>query len=284
MLEEVVDLANAHKCEALVFTGDLFHVKRPDRTSHYLVGAVIGELQAAKMPVLITPGNHDMGAAGIDGLWDQPLGVVDTSGAAEVSFMKTTESFMFFSKPYSEKYDIDPDYYRPNPQDLLRARGRTVVVVAHGSIVPDGTDREFPTLDASKALHSATDILVCGHIHEDLGVHRYDTYQLFVNVGALGRTARTKANMTRTVKVAIVNNQREVTEIPLKSALPAEEAFKPEAPVVESEEQDEQIQAFITAMSMNAKFEKMELSDYAREACKGLSEEMAKRVLAYLEE
>lgn len=285
MLGETVALANEYKCEALVFTGDMFHIKKPERNSHGLVARVIGELAEAKMPVFITPGNHDLGPGGMDALHEQPLGVIEAAGVAECSFMSTTDHFMFFSKPYNEKYDTDPDYYHPDPQDLMRARGRQVVVVAHGSIVPDGTEREFPTIPVSKVLHGPVDILVSGHIHEDLGIQRIGE-KLFANIGALGRTARTKANMTRYVKVAVISDTKGIIEIPLKSALTPEQAFKPEAPVIDSEEEDETIRAFIEAMSKDAKFEQMEIKDFVRAACDeaGVGPELEQRLLSFLEE
>lgn len=59
-LEWTVDYTNKQDVDALWLLGDVFHLKRPDRTSHKMVKRTAEILGESNVPVRITMGNHDM--------------------------------------------------------------------------------------------------------------------------------------------------------------------------------------------------------------------------------
>ncbi len=288
MLSEVVDIARERKAEAIVGSGDLFHVKIPWRTSHRLIQQVIGILGAAPCPVFLVPGNHDMGPAGIESLHDQPLGVLHQAGVAvilqtanysPIKRVKTPSSFHIVPREFNVHRDADPEWYALRREE--QATEGPVILVAHGSITPSGVYREYPVVQTHELDMAGIDVIAAGHIHEDLGTHYSEsTYKWYTNVGSLGRTARTEANMTRTVKIVSVHRDPlSVEEIPLKSALPAEEIFwdrEAEVPV------DDTIAEFVERLKENADFEQMDLPAAVRQL--GLDPEVEASVLYYMEE
>ena len=58
----IVEYANSMKVDLILNLGDVFHIKRSDRNSHFLVQEVARIFGASKAPVLIVPGNHDLAA------------------------------------------------------------------------------------------------------------------------------------------------------------------------------------------------------------------------------
>ncbi len=284
MLSEVMDIAQERGAEAIVGSGDLFHVKTPWRNSHRMLQQVISILQGAPCPVFLVPGNHDMGPAGIHSLHDQPLGVLhqahaavilQTSTYAPIHRVKTPSGFHIVPREFNAHRDADPEWYALHESEM--ATEGPVILVAHGSVTPPGIYREYPVVQVHEIDRTGIDVIAAGHIHEDLGTH-YDG-MWYTNVGSLGRTARTDANQTRTVKIISVHRDPlTVEEIPLKSALPAEEIFyarEEEAPV------DDTIAEFVERLKENANFEQMDLPAVVRAL--GLDPEIEASVLDYME-
>jgi DNA repair exonuclease SbcCD nuclease subunit len=268
MLGEVVQIANERAAEAIVFTGDIFHLKAPQRTSHALVGAVICALQAARCPVYVVPGNHDVTEEGLASLHRQPLYVLAQAGAVRLLLADGTPTFTasgarLVGRPYDTHRDADPAYYALRGHEISDA---PTLVFAHGSIVPDHEDRPYPTVRLSQLDWTGIDVLASGHIHEDLGTHRAGS-AWFTNVGSLGRVARTEANLTRTVKVVSISLAAtgiDVEEIPLASALPADAIFLEDAPVVE--EDDDTIVEFVRSLRAGLRFESVDLLELVQQA------------------
>ena len=286
MLSEIIDIARERGAEAIVGSGDLWHVKIPWRTSYYLWSQALSILQGSPCPVFLVPGNHDMGPLGIKSLSDQPLGalhqakaavILQTSTYSPIHRVKTPSGFHIVPREFNVYRDADPEWYALR-HDEQSTEG-TVILVAHGSVTPPGVYREYPVVQVHEIALTGIDVLAAGHIHEDLGTKEYSGVT-YTNVGSLGRTARTEANLTRTVKIVSVHRDPlTVEEIPLKSALPADTIFwerEVEAP------QDDSIAEFVERLKENAQFEQMDLPAAVRTL--GLGPEVEASVLHYLGE
>ena len=59
-LEWIIDRANDEKVDFILNEGDVFHIKRPDRNSHYLLQEAARIFGKSNAPVRIVPGNHDL--------------------------------------------------------------------------------------------------------------------------------------------------------------------------------------------------------------------------------
>lgn len=286
MLSEVLEIAHEAGANAIISTGDLFHVKAPHKTSHALIQQLFGILGTSKIPVYVVPGNHDMSTLGINSMARQPLGVLHQGHVLKVVTSQRAvdlgERVKLVGREYNERRDVDPRWY-----DIGR-QGDDVkhnILVAHGSIIPEREVRPYPTITPTAIFKNnpqTLDVIFSGHIHEDLGIWQPEFRQYFINVGALGRTARTEANMSRTIKVILAELRGDdwtFEEIPLKQARPATDIFHELAPVVET---DDEIADFVTGLATGTAFETMELTNLVHDL--GLPKDIEARVLGYLEE
>ena len=233
-LEEVGQIAKKIDADAVVFSGDIFHSKRPMFTSHYLVQQVQRVFASYPCPIFIVPGNHDMGPEGMDSLKRQPLGVViddrhvgllDEPGSNPWVIGDAT----LFARPYHAQLDLDPEYYRMRSDEQEFHEGAKVMV-AHSSLMPPRRKEPYGTLDVGELVETGVldgwDAILSGHIHDDLGVHKVG-HLWFANPGALARPSRTAEAMTRRPNVLEIDIGEEITftRHDLTCALPAAEIF-----------------------------------------------------------
>lgn len=239
MLRECVELANQSGAR-LATTGDLFDRKPPQKTSHWLMGEVREILSRIKSgPLLAVPGNHDMNTTGIKSVLPeegrQPLANLIRSHHVQLldGIPVVLDNLLLCSRPYNVHLDLDPSYYKLCPKEQALAEGRHVLMLAHGSIFPNTEEQKpYPMVRLCEIDTTGIDVLISGHIHEDLGIHRLRNAGhhdgLFLNVGALGRVKRTPENRTRQIQateVKPVNGELTAHRIVLESALPAEDIF-----------------------------------------------------------
>lgn len=289
LLSEVVEIANLRGAEAIVSTGDLFHIKTPWRNSHALMQQVIGLLAPARCPVYVVPGNHDLTEMGMASIHKQPLGVLHQAGLVRVLHSRlpvpvfTQSGVRLVGREYDVHQDADPRYYalRSHERDY---EGLTLVF-AHGSLLPPGEVRPYPAVSVADIDWTGISVIASGHIHEDLGSHRLGG-GWFTNVGSLGRVAKNDSNLTRTVKVVSLSITPAgagwgigVEEIPLKSALPAAEIFL--AGEVESGPDDDAIQRFVDSLAGGFGAEQVDLVDLVQQA--DVTDTIRQHLLHYLE-
>ncbi|KKM05151.1 hypothetical protein LCGC14_1756980 [marine sediment metagenome] len=205
-----------------MWTGDVFHVKRPSFVSHALMQRLIdlfGEWPGRRLVIL---GNHDMGPAGVESVSRQPIGVLLRAGVLELmteDLALTVDDRCVQLSPVHYADDAVPEHYT-----LRRMKGVDLaIVVAHGAIMPPKQSPPFDHVSASDIDTTGCDLLCYGHIHEDHGVYKVGSCR-FVNFGSLGRVARTGYNR-RDVSVAVVSGDGTVTKVRLDTALPADEVF-----------------------------------------------------------
>lgn len=238
MLDECVDLAIKHDA-VLATTGDLYHKKSPRDNSHSLNGDIGDILKRLNKPFLLVPGNHDMGPAGINSLFTtQAMRELIMAGQVKVldGNREWYGNLLIVSRPYNIHTNTNPDWYKLTESEydarISHKAAASVLMLAHGDIIPDHEYRPYPTVRISQIDSKGIDVLCSGHIHEDLGVWPLRPNQpdhgLFVNVGALGRASNTVANKTRQVQVVLITHTEAaltVDRIPLKSALPGDSIF-----------------------------------------------------------
>lgn len=248
-LEAISHICEVQGVEYALSLGDIYHTKQANRVSHRLVQQLIHTFKNFPCRVLVAPGNHDYGPAGLDSLAHQPLGTLAEAGAIDLALgieLLSEEGCLesqcwLIPRPYDAAADglsgeTDPSYYSLTEKEQERietapenvSRPRPVIGLAHGSLLAPGDSRPYPYVNVDKIPGiEQYDLLVSGHIHESLGVVKVGK-TLFANPGSIGRTRRDIATYARTVEVLIVTVDESgvgVEEVPLPGVAPALEVF-----------------------------------------------------------
>jgi DNA repair exonuclease SbcCD nuclease subunit len=236
-LVEVKERAAELDVDAVLFTGDIFHVKRAPHVSHSLVQRLIALFRTFPCPVYVLPGNHDLSEEGLASLSRQPLGVLIKAGVMTplgIDYRTIVEAgpgVFLVARPFDAARDADADYYALTAEEraYLSKQGPCLtILVTHGSIVPPGEVRPYPSVAADFIDFKGIDLLLGSHIHEHMGVCEVSK-GYFANLGSLGRIARTADSMTREVVCLLVTVKDagglEFEEVPITSARPAAEVF-----------------------------------------------------------
>ncbi len=227
LIEAVFDLAARRSAAAVIFAGDLFHIKTPGRTSHATVMRFIDICREAICRVLVVPGNHDMQHDRIESIMEsQPLGVVFASEAAHPLIGYTALAEAIISDPvYGVPWlkHFTPDTVAEALSDFRHQpiKGHKLVVT-HAPLYPPGQELKYeyyPAAAWAEAMRHG-DTVHYGHVHEPHGIYDVDGVR-FSNPGALSRGSLHEHNLKRGVQVAVWDSATGATthvEVPHKPA------------------------------------------------------------------
>jgi DNA repair exonuclease SbcCD nuclease subunit len=222
-LEECRELAHERGCELTIFTGDLFHTKRPSFVSHALIQRLIELFREWPGRVLVILGNHDMNESGLASLPRQPIGVLLRAGVLELLEDDVTvkiDGLRVQLSPAHFRTDADLTHY-----SLARQFAVDVAIkVVHQMIMPPGTTPPFEHTPAATIDTDGMDYCFYGHAHTVHGEYVLNGCH-FVNFGSLGRVARTPDNWERSVQVVVWTPPDRLEVVVLQSALPGEQVF-----------------------------------------------------------
>jgi DNA repair exonuclease SbcCD nuclease subunit len=189
--------------DIVIFSGDVFHLKAPTRTSHALVQRMCDIIRAYDRPVYVVPGNHDVQHDRMESLEKQPLGVLFKAGAIPLDY----EVDGVFGVPWLSDWRRElPLYMKP------WRNSKATLMVAHAPIVQHGVNKPYEVIDAhdwaqqmGRGGHVAF-----GHMHDPDGVFgEFDEAQewLFVNEGALSRGSLNEAALSRKPAVTLYDSE-----------------------------------------------------------------------------
>lgn len=291
-LEECWDIARRTKCDFIVMTGDIFHRFRGPIIAYATTIRLLALFKEAPCPVYALAGNHDVTMAGVDSVWSMPFGVL----ARADSFTWLSEATVVLGQPTGQVMLV-PRNWEPSIDRLAHSFKlkksevelkehypgcRYTVMVAHASIEAPGGTRIFPYHDADKLPTEAVDVLLAGHLHEDLGIHKLKSGCWFANIGSLARVSRTKHDLARTPEVLVVTldgGEIEFERHPLTSTRPAEDVFFEKDVVTEREVGD-----FAAALATALDLEETPLDELIAEHTKGQPDAVVDRLRKYLME
>lgn len=219
-LKFITDLCIEVNAEALVCTGDWFHKKNPQGVPHRLVRRLVewadDLTRCHRIPILTTLGNHDvqfndMSRASID---KQPVSLLlQLPGVIRLETFGPwfSNGVVFIGRDYRPDLHLDDgttmvDRSQFEIPSATITGWRTVVQVTHASVLPE--KQMWPHLLASEVAEiSPATICHTGHIHEDLGIHRFEREQgpfWWTNVGSMTRGSLTEETIARKPKVLVV--------------------------------------------------------------------------------
>ena len=281
--------------DAIVWSGDIFHQKRSARVSDWLRQRLMEKFDSMDVPNFVVPGNHDMGPRGIDSLDHQPLGTLAVSGIITVlnDITSSRVGVWIVPRPYSAERDADPSYYSLTEKEknfIANNYKAPIIMVAHGSLLPAGEERPYPTVNVDKIPGiEQLDALISGHIHENLGIHQLPGGGYFTNPGSVGRVARTQANMARVVSLFLLELSEPTLDtkiqgqfLAIPGVAPATEVFAKVEEVKEEGPNDE-LKKFVGALAGGLQLSSMSLSEVIAQVDTE-NDEVRKLMLKYLEE
>lgn len=207
-----VKLAEEQKAMFVAWAGDVFHLKAPTRTSHWLVQQVAQIGQSYHVPWLIVPGNHDVQHDRLESLDRQPLGVLFQAGAicldGEVSVW---EDETVFGVPWLK------DWRTELPAYMERWRESSApLMVTHAPIVPPGVDKPYEVIDArdwARLMQPHKGDVYYGHMHDPDGVYEVtnevlEWQAIFSNEGGLSRGTLHETSLARKPAVTLYDTDR----------------------------------------------------------------------------
>lgn len=266
LLEQAREVGFQHDVRAMVWAGDTFHHKAPNRVSHRLVQRTAAFIATCPYPVFILAGNHDMSNDRHESVYEsQPLGMLLRSGAVELKGWAPgcTESdfrpyMPVYGVPWLQGYGNWGAYEGDEPHPPIeRNLGRALdsyreqvyehgigrefpLVVSHAPLYPPGKELEYEYFPASRwaeamgAHRGGRHAVFYGHVHEPHGTYgeygsspeHGDWDVTFCNNGALSRGSLHEYNLTRPVGVTIYDSLRGTFEFVPLNARPASEVFR----------------------------------------------------------
>ena len=206
-LEWCVRLAEQHKVDAIVHTGDWFHSKYAHKTPYWLINKVIGIIKRSGKLWLTIPGNHDY-PPGFGDLTRQPYWTLVASGAV-VDVSHTPYGFsdgtVVGGVEYTDEHVVTKIH---NRWDMFDGPKPSVLVLHQ--LIEDGEEkRPYEFIDAQD-LKGLARVVLYGHVHEDHGAYAIGkTY--FCNPGALSRGSLAEGDLKRSPQVALVDVRPDIS-------------------------------------------------------------------------
>jgi len=228
MLEEIRNICVDNQVYLTILTGDLFHHKQ--NVADWLKEKLIQTFKYWPTEVISIVGNHDLGAAGINSIVSQPIGILfaaDVIHWLQADEIRKYGEIILQLSPANWFDGIDDD---PANFGLKRMEGVDwALKISHGSLVVSDKDypKEFKVVSMQNIPTAGMDFCLNGHIHNDQGIKKINDC-IFVSTGSLGRVARTDYNYTKKMRLALLTLEKEEAStkfVYLESAMPVEELF-----------------------------------------------------------
>lgn len=279
-LTEIFNLAHRYYAPVII-PGDIFD---SPTTAWRIVGLLIAKLKSCPTPILTIPGNHDIFGSNPDSAARTPYGLLELIGAirdvsnepfawksplgndswARVTgygyraSTDTAEGRWQFNAPELEEY-------AENPQPGYVPTARIHLVHSNLMINPPVHDMRHTLVGEVK---TNANVVISGHYHPGLGsgevMYRRKDGVLFVNPGALARTAASASDLSRQVGVVMLIVRRDghcdAEWIPLESAKPGEEVLSREH-LDAAEEREERLQDFLELLAEEGQARFLEMSE-----------------------
>ena len=261
-LGEACILAQEHCAYAVIIPGDIFDSANVGLSTIIELAFDLKRLQEAYgVPILAISGNHDLPAGNKAALGRTPYGLLSKLGhlrdiekkpcmfSSSVNISGCGFDFKTDTEEGAHQFNA-PDYGFKTAKGVVLNEGSLRIHVVHSMLLASA-----PTFPMRHTLinqvETNADIIISGHYHEGFGIIRRKDGKLFINPGALCRLSASKAEMERTVQVALLTIRSktdfDAKLIPLQSAQPAEEVLDREA-IVEKVEHENWLDTFFDSL------------------------------------
>ncbi len=240
----VVNYAIEQKVDAIIHGGDWFDTFEASESVKIRLMWILNKAREHKIPVVTTPGSHDVHGYNLDTLGRASLGVLEAGGM--VTVLRRGDSWIWMDPaqgdgvsiigcPHSIDLDSEDDRY------YIQRSGVDgfVILIAHGNLVdhelPDGFDHtriENVKVDA--------DLVLSGHYHAGYALHRRVDGVTFANPGSLARVDDSRRNRARKPLICYIEVwpksggvRPPVTVEPIPVSIAADDVFGDKEPEVD---------------------------------------------------
>lgn len=295
-LTQVAAVAVKVQARAVLIGGDIFHHKT--RIAYGVVFRFMDWCWKLKhyhgIDVVAIPGNHDLVFDRLDSVPTQPIGLLFRSGlvidATSIGEGREHGVYSIPGEPTVDIYGVPYPLAKDWAQWQQLAGGdvepaNRAIVLAHCFASPSGgTCFNEPCMAYGQLAALPFDVFCFGHDHADNGVTQVNG-KVFVNIGALSRGSISKEDVTRDVKLAVIDVPVEgpatVQLVRLKIA-PASEVFDLTLKAKKDRE-FEQIQEFVGTLSSDLLAQTGNVSFKDRVTGMDLPDAVRTRVMGYIE-
>lgn len=243
-LNDCLEIGLNRKLDAVVLLGDLFDIREVSPEARNLTLNLLKSQPNGEkwpFPVYITVGNHDIQTS--FPLDKSSLGTLIAAGVL-IKEDYVPELGIAFAH-----FEADLDN---NIKQGLLASHPAIIWSCHASIGDQNSFEEFMIPFENIPVHENNSLIISGHIHHPMSCTREDGKR-FVNPGAIGRTAATKDNFKRDLKVYLLEydlSGKIYSEeyIKLPSAKPFNEVFKLDQ-IAEKKSHIAEVKEFVKSVS-----------------------------------
>ena len=203
------ELANEHKCDAVIDGGDFFDIKSPSRNSHQMVQQVAEIHEDYVCPTYVNVGNHDVKYGDIEYLGESPLGVLFSSGVFQRLY---DQHELIITNEHRGPDNREPikvrvvgipyhgtEYDWERFASIKKGDEDYLIVIAHvlaskkGGSMFEGED----IIRYSSLADLDPDVWAFGHWHKDQGIEEIAPGKWVVNVGSFSRGSLSQDSLTR---------------------------------------------------------------------------------------
>lgn len=273
-LYEIFQIAHYNDAQAIIIPGDIFDSSSVSLITIVKLASFLANCKEEfGIDVLTISGNHDLPAGNKGSVPRTPFGLLTKLNFIYDLEEQDYEQFyddLFAIEVFGARisgcgFDYQTDTSDGAGQFAIgeRSDNTPLIRVVHSMLLPAA-----PTFPMRHTLidqvETDADIIISGHYHDGFGVIRRKDGKLFINPGALCRLSASKAEMERTVQVALLTIRSktdfDAELIPLQSARPAEEVLDREA-IVEKVEHENWLESFFEKLSEEGEAKFMEVRE-----------------------
>ena len=198
VIRQVFQFARNHKVDAILWAGDFFNSKAPNRNPIWFMTRCIKLLQEIEVPHIGIAGNHDIKYGSVEeGLSGMPLELLIESKV--FNLVDVSKRYIFKDKDLTV-HVTGQSYYHGGLGEILnvdRREADKIVALGHFWFGPTtGMMFNEPVYSPTTLNQCEADIFIIGHHHEDQGVREING-KWYIAPGSINRLGAHKSDLTR---------------------------------------------------------------------------------------
>lgn len=249
-LRKVFKFAKDQDADAILWSGDLFHLKAASRNPLWFISEILDLMREPQIPMIGIAGNHDIKFGSIEeGLEGQALDILIKAG---VYHLLDRQEVVFDAGNHTTR--VAGGSYRHAKAEYVRAKQKKganrLITLGHFWYGPQSGEFFGEPIYGPDYLDTGeTDLYIIGHHHEDQGVQTHGSKQ-YASVGSLSRTGSHKNDLERRPAALFVETTEQgITTKIVRPRVPAADEIMDLEKRAQVMQEKEEIQEFLTALN-----------------------------------